>query len=119
MRSIAAWTMVMVMAALVAVTSILACPFLQPEGNSPHGCCSKGHTRGQKCPLSSTEETCPLNLTEAKLGITKDRFDVGAGGAVLAPALVIAPIRSEPVRLLPVVDLDDSSLYLSNRVLRI
>jgi hypothetical protein len=118
MRSLVACIVAMVLLGLVVATSIIACPYLQPDSKASHGCCSKSHTRGKKCPLSSTEETCPLYLSEAKLGITKDKFDLGMPGPLVAPVFVTARVwvgRSATLTA-PAAETD---LYLANRVLRI
>ncbi len=119
MRRGLALLQVLTVGILLNISSLVACPMLQPEMlDDSHACCPKPEPV-KKCPISPTMDTCPLNITEAKFGTLKAKADLfhppmQAGGVLLeTPGFEVV---SHSQLYSP---LEPSRIYLENRVLRI
>jgi hypothetical protein len=123
-RGVALWQ-VFTLCVLLNISSLVACPFLQPENSGDsHACCrklepSKNKAAGPKCPISPTIDTCPLNFTESKLGTLKGKVDL-----LYPPAPAAGPVQPELRFALSAQTprsnvADTSDTFLKIRVLRI
>ncbi len=115
MRRNVALLQVVMVGILLNISSLVACPMLQPE--KTHSCCSRPEPL-KKCPIAPTMDLCPLNVTEAKFGV------VNINVASIPPLIAADTLFERPNAATdwrsPLLDTFAlSRLYLANRVLRI
>ena len=119
LRGAVAGFLAIVFLGLVVTTSLIACPMQTAAVKATHPCCAKySHSSGKQCPSTPTEETCPLILSDSKLGVTKHKLDLGTPAVMAAPVMIAALAWAGP--MLPPADLVPvtSELYLLHRVFR-
>jgi len=119
LRGMVAGFLATVLLGLVFATALIACPMQTEAVKATHPCCAKySHSSGKKCPSGPTEETCPLILSDSKLGVTKHKLDPGAPALHALPVLNAAVAWTEAA--MPVSGPAPVTLnrYLLHRVLR-
>jgi hypothetical protein len=101
----------------ISGVALFNCPFLN-QTNSHAPCCPREASSEQsKCPLSKSLDTCPLYVTEAKIGWTQGAVGVETA-AIIAPAHALTPpgsLSETPSTWVPQL----TNLHLRLRVLRI
>lgn len=101
----------------VSGVALLNCPFLT-KSNSHAPCCPREASNEQsKCPLSKSLDTCPLYVTEAKIGWTEVNVVVDTPGVIFVAHAITSPdwLTDSPSTWVPQL----TDLHLRLRVLRI